>query len=387
MQLSDDGEHFKLYVTSINALEGWSYPEDIASALRPEQLAEGKPEDAEVGLPLPRCGYHALELGWLDLETFVEVVDFQQIWIGNAAAHLLTHESWDLFFTHIHCPDWMYHTFSRKLEPTLTGEAERKRYEEVELALYQGVDRAIRRIVDAAGEDALVILTSDHGAKATTREFQPGEVLATVGLTAYEEVEGRRVIDWTETKAAVQRSCYVYVNLKGRDPDGIVEPGEDYEAVREAVIQALYDYTDPKTGRKPITLALKREDARLLGLYGDRVGDVIFAVDPAFGHEHGPFLPTAEYGMGSMKGLFIMNGPGVREGVTLQRTVNLADIVPTICYLAEWPVPEDAEGAILYQALDNPNAKLEELQRLRDRYERLKRVVESEQAETHTYYG
>lgn len=73
-------------------------------------------------------------------------------------------------------------------------------------------------------------------------------------------------------------------------------------------------------------------------------------------------------------------------GYTLTQAIHLADIVPTICHLAEWPVPKGAEGAILYQALENPDAKNDELRRPRENYERLKRVVESEQAETHRYY-
>ncbi len=375
LSLSKDGGHFRLYVTSINALEGWSYPKSIALEIKSQE-----------GLPLPRCGYNAFNLGWLDLDSLVEVVEYQHIWIADAASYLLKNKEWDLFFMHAHCPDWMYHTFSRKLEPETTERTERERYEKVELALYQSLDRMIETILASTDESALVILTSDHGAKATTSEFHPGDVLAKAGLTVYEESGRRRNIDWTKSKAAVQRSCHVYVNLKGRDPQGIVEPGEEYEKVREEVIKAFYDYTDSETGKKPITLALKREDARIIGLYDERVGDVIFAIDPAYGHEHGPFLPTAHYGMGSMNGLFIMSGSGVKKGYTLTRTVNLADIVPTLCHLTEWPVPKDTEGAILYQALENPNAKNEELQRLRENYERLKHVVESEQAETHRYY-
>ena len=389
LELSSDGRTIKLYVTTLNAHEGWSYPESVASEI----------PSAE-GLPSARDGYHPLTLGWLDLDTFMEVVEFQHIWISDAVSYLLTNKAWDLFFMHAHCPDWMYHTFSRKLDPLTNPDAdERAQYEQVERTLYESLDRMIGRILDCADEDTLVILSSDHGAKATTAEFQPADVLEQAGLTVYQDIPGKtqldpgtmtrvpvKGVDWTQTKAVVQRSCYVYVNLKGRDPQGIVEPGDEYEAVQEQIIRALYDYTDPETGRKPVVLALKREDARVLGLYGDRVGDVIFALDPAFGHEHGPFLPTARYGIGGMDGLFIMAGPGVHKGHTLERTVSLTDIVPTICYLAELPLPAHAEGGILYQALENPNEKLEELQTLREHFAQLQQAYESEQAETHSYY-
>jgi hypothetical protein len=127
----------------------------------------------------------------------------------------------------------------------------------------------------------------------------------------------------------------------------------------------------------PITLALTREDARNIGLdHPTKAGDVIYAVDPRFGKEHGEFLPTARVGIGDMRGLFVMAGPGVKKGDVLKRTVHLTDIVPTICHLAELPVPAHCEGGILYQALEDPNGKTKELQSLRRNVDRLKRMVE-----------
>jgi predicted AlkP superfamily phosphohydrolase/phosphomutase len=162
----------------------------------------------------------------------------------------------------------------------------------------------------------------------------------------------------------------VYVNLKGRDPEGIVEP-EDYEKVQQEIMDALLTYRDPETGKRPVALALSKQDARILGLYGDRIGDVIYAINPWFGSQHGQILPTAEYGACSLKALLVFNGPGIKKGHRLQRTVWLTDIVPTICYLLDMPVPEHAEGAIIYQALKDPDANLKELKKLQDALARM----------------
>jgi len=62
-----------------------------------------------------------------------------------------------------------------------------------------------------------------------------------------------------------------------------------------------------------------------------------------------------------------------------------ADITPTICYLAELPVPKDCEGGIIYQALEDPNRHLTELAQLRKSFRRLRRAYEGIQAETHRY--
>ena len=146
------------------------------------------------------------------------------------------------------------------------------------------------------------------------------KVLADAGLLVFTDTPDGKRIDWRRTKAVSQRSIYVYVNLKGRDPQGIVEP-EDFDKVRDEVINALYDYTDPETGKKPIALALKKADARIIGLHGERIGDVVFGTKPEVGSEHGRQLTTGEYGVTSMKGLLIMAGPNIKQGELMTRTL------------------------------------------------------------------
>jgi len=73
------------------------------------------------------------------------------------------------------------------------------------------------------------------------------------------------------------------------------------------------------------------------------------------------------------EGLAVLAGPGVLQGKIVRRPLELADLAPTICYLAELPVPADCEGGIVYQALADPDAKVFELQTVRRNYERLRR--------------
>ncbi len=387
LEMSPKGDSFSLYVTIINSLKGWSFPDSVAEEIPFDQ-----------GLPSPRGGYLPLLLGWIDLQTFTEIVELQHTWTSNAVTHLLGNKEWDLFFMHMHCPDWMYHTFSMELDPITNPDSEkRNRYQETELELYQSIDRTIGSILSCVGEDSLVCVVSDHGAKASTRKFKVSDLLVDKGLTKLKEGERREQsasfshtstrfeVDWENTRAYAQRACYVYVNLKGRDPMGIVEPGQEYEEVRNRIISELYDYTDPQTGMKPVALALKREDARFMGLYGERVGDVVYALNPEFGGEHGNFLPPTEYGIGSMKGLMIMSGPGIASDKILERNVWLTDIAPTICHLAELPIPAKTEGSIIYQALENPNMKLDELKQARENYKRVMRAFSSGEAETHRH--
>jgi len=243
------------------------------------------------------------------------------------------------------------------MDPAVTqNEAELRKYQEVELGMYQACDRLAADLFGCADENETVFaLISDHGAKATNGPLPNlQKILEDAGLLA-RNPDG--TINWTKTRAVGQRSVYVYVNLKGRDPDGIVEPGEEYHHVQDEIIKAITEYVDPRTGRKPILFALRKEDARFINIYGDYVGDVVFALSEHIGGQHGPFLPTAEWGLGSLRGLFAMAGPGIKKGVELERNVWCLDMIPTICYLAGWPMPRDAEGAIIFQALEDADPK------------------------------
>lgn len=81
----------------------------------------------------------------------------------------------------------------------------------------------------------------------------------------YRNEKGKLKIDWSKTVAVAQRSAHVYINLKGRDPEGIVEP-EDYEKTVQDVISKLYSYRDPKNWRPRYFILL---DQRGNGSYRD----------------------------------------------------------------------------------------------------------------------
>ncbi len=383
IELSGDAEKLRLYFTPLCQLDGWSFPEEIAAEL------EGMD-----GLPTPCIFYAGFNMEWFDVDTLLELIELQNVWLGDAAAHLLKNHPWDLFFMHAHTPDHAYHAFINKLEPGVCKDQEvLSKFLDTECRFYQSLDRMIGKILQVIGEDTLVMITSDHGAVPTEGMLDEGferfdcqRVLDEAGLTGYKKDEnGNNLIDWSKTRAICQRSVYIYINLKGRDPHGIVEPGKECEELKDKIIALLSEYKDPGTGKHPIALALKKEDARIIGLYGDRVGDIVYGVRPEVSGEHGRQLTTGEYGMGSMKGLLIMAGPGIKKGFSLKRTVWLTDIVPTLCCLLDLPVPRDTEGAIIYQAFEDPNMKLKEAQSIRKNYARLKNAIDKEKSLAHSY--
>jgi len=373
-ELSDDAEDFRLFIGNLCVTEGWTSPPELAREIV---------SNSKEGTFASSGGLRGYPINWYGLDTYADInIQYSQF-LADAATYVLKNYEWDLFYMHSHPTDWVYHAVMNDMDPEMCPDEEkRKAAWKTHLEIYQTQDRLLADILEVLDDDTLVVLISDHGATPDGPMLDPHDVLEKAGLCTKPEREkgvktaGGHIDDMVDTialksdpkrsKAIPQREIYIYVNLKGRDPDGIVEP-EDYEKVQQEIIDALYTYVDPKTGKRPVALALGKKDARILGLYGEGIGDVVYALYPWFGSQHGQILPTAEYGIGSLKGLFVMTGPGIKKGVRLERTTWLTDLVPTICYLLSWPLPEHAEGAVIYQAFDDPDFKRKEILGLKDR--------------------
>ena len=360
LELSGDASKLRVYCGQIMPTTGWSYPEHVA-----EELVE------HVGPFLQRVGYvqeGQVYGAWADHETMMEELEYQHEWFARAAAYLMENYDWDLFFLQSHAPDYIFDNLIREAEPLTTSDP-RKSEECLRLIdrTYEIVDRMIGRIAGRADDDTLVVVVSDHGVIGfhSTKHVDDiiSEILEREGLLCYKKravqpgskpKSGREEIDWSRTKAAFFDSVHIYINLKGREPDGVVEP-EEYENLRDRIMEALRSYKDPKLGVCPFSLILKSEDAKLLGLYGERIGDIIVAVRPGglYGEGHGHFLPTADYGISSLKAVLVMAGPGLKGNYELKRPVWLVDLAPTIAHILGFPPPKHAEGKVIYEALED----------------------------------
>ena len=387
LELTDDAEDFRLLIGALGETTGWSQPAEIAKTLVSEE-----------GTFAPQGGIFGLSVGWFDLDTYVEINEQYAQWMADAAYNLLSNHEWDLFFMHFHPTDWIYHVIMGMMDPNLNKDKDSmEKAWAAHLRIYEAADRMIAQILKACDRDTLVILVSDHGATADGAPFNPYDVLVPAELATLQqkqetgpksktEAVSERVIgkgigahilmpDLKKSKALPQRELYIYINLKGRDPEGIVDPA-DYEKVQQEIIDAMLSFVDPQTGKRPVALALAKRDARILGLYGDGIGDVVYALYPWFGGQHGPILPTAEWGIGSLKALMSLTGPGIKKGHRLQRTTWLPDLVPTICYLMDLPMPAQTEGSVLYQALKNPDFKTEEINKLKAALARMETAMQ-----------
>jgi predicted AlkP superfamily phosphohydrolase/phosphomutase len=165
-------------------------------------------------------------------------------------------------------------------------------------------------------------------------------------------------VDWTRS-VAFSKGNYgqIYVNLKGREPDGVVTE-DQYEAVRDSIIERLRALKDPATGGTWVGQVFRRED-----IYnGPLVGD---APDIAFLPADMRYLPlgNADFtsnkfmvdafgisGCHRMDGVMIANGNGIERGHTLD-SAKIYDMAPTLLYLIDQSIPEDMDGRVLEEMI------------------------------------
>jgi len=293
---------------------------------------------------------------YISHETFLEIERSCFDWRLRAMRHIHAKAPLDLVFQYSVMIDSINHLHRRVIEGYAdVDEATRQESIALERGAYAVIDEFVGQVRETFGPDATIILVSDHGSCGYTVGFNHREALTKAGLLVTHQTSDGEQIDWARSRAVPLHSSHIYVNLEGRDPTGIVPPS-DYERTVDEIIAALYDAREPDTGKPMVALALRREDARLVGLGGEGMGDVIFAVAGGIGSPgggvHAGQIPTARSRGGTQCALLLGSGPGIRKGHRITRTIRQHDIAPTISHLLGCPRPRDAEGAVIHDLLE-----------------------------------
>jgi predicted AlkP superfamily phosphohydrolase/phosphomutase len=159
-------------------------------------------------------------------------------------------------------------------------------------------------------------------------------------------------INWQKTKAYTTiRSTGegVSLNLAGRDVDGTVDPG-DYEKVRDALMDRLGSFVDPKTGIKPIRAIYKREEV-FKGRFADEAPDILMEPTEGYSLTHAKSaIEDADWVSGDhrMEGTIVAVGPNVQP---FANTPSLIDMAPTIVAALDAPSAVKPTGRVLTEIL------------------------------------
>ncbi len=358
----------------------------------------------------------------------------------EANRYLLSRYPWDFFINVIQALDHLQHLFWHHLDlhHPYYSPREAKRYSPLITECYGLADVIVgERLKMLDGRTTLFVI-SDHGFGPAHKWFHVNRLLAHLGLLVFQERGGsllsslmrrcgltpqtvkkivrrgdvfgfrrwvmgraarigfsKRVgglltwpIDWSRSKAysGSPATQGIYINLRGREPGGIVEPGGEYEDVRDSVISELLRLSDPDTGTSVIERAYRRE-AIYNGPFLSQLPDVVFSFDgqPYLASDDASAGPVLERiprnhlgGRHKPDGVFLAVGANIREGGTIEGA-RIIDVAPTVLYAMGLPVPKDMDGKVL---LETFASKYREAQPVR--YEDVK-ITEREGESEATY--
>jgi len=278
--------------------------------------------------------------------------------------HLLDDENWDFVFLVLNELDRIQHRFWHK--------------KDVVLKHYKNIDNAIKKI--GKKDEYTIVVVADHGFGPNNRVFHVNEWLLKNGLLRVKREASRSIsrsilsflkkstiikigrplmrfslprkiqqnlltqsgkisVVWNETKAFGYSFGQIYINLKNREPQGIVEE-EEYEKLRSEIIEEL---------SKISVKAFRGEDI-YSGKYLKMAPDIMIQTDENVSNVSINLLGRMFVeGFGGMhdrwNGTFMARGPDIKENFRV--SARLYDIVPTILYMFGLPIPRDVDGRVL----------------------------------------
>ncbi len=162
--------------------------------------------------------------------------------------------------------------------------------------------------------------------------------------------------DWSKTKAAViyaYQMGFLYVNLVGRGPRGIVEPGRQYETLVADLVSRFREIRHPQTGEKLLQDVVRGTDLYPAAVDGVLVPDLVLIPVDGYGFSFSiTDVPPkmSEEGTHRHDGILLMNGDSLRHPASGFRP-NLIDLAPTILHILDLPVPSDMDGRVLKEIL------------------------------------
>jgi predicted AlkP superfamily phosphohydrolase/phosphomutase len=330
-----------------------------------------------------------------------------------AVNYLFRQHPTDISMVVFQATDTIQHLFFRDRQIT-TKEGEQ--VEDVILHTYKYVDRYVGQLLDQHVDDqTTVVLLSDHGGQPCERFFnlkrwmiEAGYTQIAAGRQAARRFRGslrrtlksmvpaavrqkllaRRGINWTMPEAEAdweqtRAFCWgsygnIQINLQGRQANGIVPP-DQVEQLCQQIATELLEIVDPTTEQRPVAqvltgaelyhgpLTAEAPDLLVVASDGYEVRSGMepeqpLSVDPMDSSQTGnpPFGGTHAY-----HGILGLAGPHITAGASVDDPW-LADLAPTLLYLAGLPVPEDMDGRVLEEVLDSQLLAKRPLQQVTD---------------------
>lgn len=302
---------------------------------------------------------------------------------------------WDVMMVLLKLVDNLQHKTWRYLDERFRGRNPTRR--RLTLDCFARLDEVIGKLKDlAARHGATLLIMSDHGHGSLDGKAQPNLLLAQWGYLGLRSglaraktrslvwwrrltrsnngcpsgqqgtVDQDLAFEWSRTRACVLHAGiygFLYINLRGRQPEGIVEPTE-FERLREEIRERLLSvrYTRRDGQQRPVF----PEVHTIEDLYGcgrkeyPWMPDLLLVPDEGLavvkkirGSSPVRWIPLSRVeGTHRLEGVFAAHGPGISGGKKIR--AQIADIAPTILAGLGERVPKDMDGQVLRDIFSEP---------------------------------
>ncbi len=232
------------------------------------------------------CQTHAVKDAELSDDAFLADIEFTYGWRRRMLEDAMQDDDWRVLFHFFGSPDRVCHMLMRhfdpkhpEYDPALAGReveffGERMPIADTWLKTYQQMDDVVGWLLDEAmGPDDVLLVVSDHGFDSFRRQVQLNNWLVREGFAALDDHNrlgqpktAREIAtanlnwaDWSRTQAYSAAIGKIYLNLKGREKYGIVDPAEA-DAVMDEIEARLMELTDPETGEKIVRRVYRKHD-------------------------------------------------------------------------------------------------------------------------------
>jgi predicted AlkP superfamily phosphohydrolase/phosphomutase len=256
---------FGLYVTPLNLdpmspamriSTPASYAKQLASATG-RFYTQGMPEDVK-----------ALKAGVFTPEEFERQAHLAGEEVERQYAYVLDRFRDGLLFYYFGNGDQVSHMMWRAMDP---GHPAYKpadaRFADTVKKIYEHFDAIVGRTLPRVDAGATLVVMSDHGFTSWRRAFHLNTWLKEEGYLALLNPDLQQDpglfanVDWSRTRAYGLGINGLYINVAGRERDGIVDPGQR-EALAREIAAKLLQAVDPKTGARAVTKVLRIEEYR-----------------------------------------------------------------------------------------------------------------------------
>ena len=352
LELAEDGSKVRMWMST-------AFKVDCDDRWSPKSIYQEVIENCGYVPPFTQMGGTSLEFAQKILTPSWRL---NALWQSRAINYLIEEKGVEVVFSHHHFIDHSAHQFwNYALQKPGADPAEG--FQAQIDKTYEVADEYIGSFMHLLDDGWTIIVTSDHGEqihdKAPARLGSAAGVSAGImkelGWTVMKKDENGNdleEIDFSKTKAVAIRTSYIWINLKGRDQFGIVDPEDKYD-IEEQIIDDLYRYRD-ENGDRIIAMAFHNRDAKIIGLDGPYTGDIVYMNRERYVTEHGQGLSTYRgyYGT-SVSPIFIAAGQGILHDDQVKRVIRQVDVAPTVATLLDVRMPADCEGAPVYQILES----------------------------------